>query len=128
MQAKARNHKKLLSQGQPLVQVQQTQRNSLTDNADGGRSETIIRGKNLKSIYYGPNWKSIRKKVRERDNFTCQRCGITEKKLGHALPVHHIIPLRKFDSWKEANVFSNLVSLCPKCHGTVEQHGMDFDF
>lgn len=80
------------------------------------------------NLYYGPNWKQVRKEARERDNFTCQRCGITEDALGHALPVHHIKALRKFKSWEEANVLSNLVSLCPKCHGTVEQNGMDFKF
>lgn len=79
-------------------------------------------------LYYGPNWKKVRAEARERDNYTCQRCGLHEDELGHALPVHHIVPLREHDSWVEANVLSNLVSLCPRCHGIVEQHGMDFEF
>ncbi len=40
-----RNHKKQSGQGQPGVQVTQTQRTSLTDNADGRRSETSPYGR-----------------------------------------------------------------------------------
>lgn len=79
-----------------------------------------------RGLYYGPNWKEVRQQARERDNHTCQRCGMTEEKLGHALPVHHIKPLRECDSWEDANVLDNLITLCPTCHGTVEQNGMDF--
>lgn len=78
-------------------------------------------------IYYGPNWKRIRKEVQERDNHTCQRCGITSEEIGHELPVHHIKPIRTFDSWEEANVLDNLISLCPTCHGIVENSGIDFE-
>jgi uncharacterized Zn-finger protein len=68
--------------------------------------------------YYGPNWRSQRRKARERDNFTCQDCGITEEEYGQELSVHHIIPFRAFNGdWEKANDLSNLITLCEHpCH------------
>jgi uncharacterized Zn-finger protein len=68
--------------------------------------------------YYGPNWHSRRKHARERDNYTCQDCGKTEKEYGSKLSVHHIIPFRSFNGdWEEANKLSNLITLCEyPCH------------
>jgi hypothetical protein len=68
--------------------------------------------------YYGPNWRIQRQKARERDNYTCQDCGITEEPLGHELSVHHIKLFRDFNGdWKSANELSNLLSLCEHpCH------------
>jgi hypothetical protein len=68
--------------------------------------------------YYGPNWRSQRRKARKRDNYTCQDCGKTEEQVGHELSIHHIIPFREFNGdWKSANMLSNLVSLCEyPCH------------
>lgn len=78
--------------------------------------------------YYGPNWKRQQKKARKRDNHTCQKCGKTNKELGRELDVHHKTPLRKFKgkdgniNFEEANKFSNLISLCQKCHMKVEHN------
>lgn len=79
--------------------------------------------------YYGPNWLGQRKKARQRDKNTCQHCGITERKLGKRLDVHHIRPFREFgyvvgenENYRQANRLSNLISLCPSCHQQVE-HG-----
>lgn len=68
--------------------------------------------------YYGPNWLSQRKKARERDNFTCQDCGITEEQYGRELSVHHIVPFRKFNGdLEKANQLANLIILCEyPCH------------
>ena len=49
-------------------------------------------------------------KIYERDNYTCQLCGVTES-LNTKLIIHHIIPLPYGDSKKE-----NLILLCTKCH------------
>ena len=78
------------------------------------------------NVYYGPNWKRISEQVRKRDNHTCQRCGKKQENI--ALPVHHIIPLREFEDYNEGNDINNLITLCPTCHGIVEQNGMDFDY
>jgi len=72
--------------------------------------------------YYGPNWRSQRCKARRRDNYTCQHCGITEDELGKELDVHHIKPFKEIGlaKYKMANRLSNLISLCPRCHRSVE--------
>jgi len=67
---------------------------------------------------YGPDWKPQRKSARERDNFTCQVCGIIET--DHQHHVHHKIPFRSFNSYGEANNLGNLVTLCSNCHKRVE--------
>ena len=67
--------------------------------------------------YYGKNWRSQRRKARERDNFTCQDCKITENEYGMEMSVHHKIRFRKFDGdYLKANKLSNLVCVCEPCH------------
>lgn len=74
----------------------------------------IIRGKYKK--YYGENWNYQRKKVRERENYCCKDCNITEKELGKQLSIHHIKPFLLFSDYREANKLSNLVGICEPCH------------
>lgn len=71
--------------------------------------------------YRGANWDEQRQKARERDRF-CVDCGTSPEELGIALSVHHIIPFRVFGDLRylEANNLSNLVCLCPTCHGLRE--------
>jgi len=64
----------------------------------------------------GKGWVQTRKEIRERDNYTCQQCGKTEREIGKALDVHHIKPYRLFDNYGDANKSENLISLCPSCH------------
>jgi len=54
--------------------------------------------------------KQLKLQIRQRDNFTCQECGFTEKKLGYKLRIHHI------DYNKKNNKPKNLISLCKSCH------------
>ena len=71
--------------------------------------------------YYGPNWKNQRRLARERDNFTCQNCGITEEENFRELDVHHIKPFRYFGikKYKQANQLDNLTTLCCSCHAKI---------
>ena len=63
---------------------------------------------------YGSNWKHQRRKALKRDAYTCQECGVIED----GVHVHHIVPRITFDNdWKAMNKLSNLVTLCPSCHG-----------
>lgn len=70
--------------------------------------------------YRGSDWNAARQAALERDNYTCQMCGITEQdslsKYGIPLHVHHIDPYRNGHN----NDQDNLTSLCVSCHGTVE--------
>jgi len=80
--------------------------------------------------YYGANWLSQRKRARMRDGFICQRCGITEKKYGQELSVHHKIPFVYFENYLEANKLENLISVCEPCHRKIhsgENHTLNFD-
>lgn len=77
--------------------------------------------KNSESINkYGKNWRKARRKCLERDNYTCQMCGITKQELSQNPDVHHIRPIRKFDNPEDAHFVENLISLCRKCHKKIE--------
>lgn len=70
--------------------------------------------------YYGPSWTfELKEKVRERDNRTCQDCGVEEAELPQRLDIHHKIPFRLFgvEKHEKANEIENLISLCRSCHG-----------
>ncbi|RLE00715.1 MAG: hypothetical protein DRJ13_08055 [Bacteroidetes bacterium] len=67
---------------------------------------------------YGTGWDTIRKTVLERDQHRCQMCKNNSP--GEPLHVHHRQPFRSFSSIADANKFSNLISLCPRCHQRAE--------
>lgn len=67
--------------------------------------------------YRGPNWKKQRRKALDRDNNCCQLC---QNEIGLPIAVHHKIPYHNFPSYKQANVLSNLISLCSSCHAQEE--------
>ncbi len=94
-------------------------------------SETAnkLRGKILKqngsvAMENNPRWKGglsfepyspafnnkIKKMIRERDNYTCQLCGLHENNAPIRHAIHHI------DFNKKNSSFSNLITLCRKCH------------
>jgi hypothetical protein len=61
---------------------------------------------------YPVGWSPYYKEtIRDRDNHTCQVCGIKEEDCGVKHNVHHI------DYDKNNLSPSNLISLCGKCHG-----------
>ncbi len=68
--------------------------------------------KGAEKVKYGYDWVLLRKQTLIRDNYTCQRCGGTDKKLH----VHHKIPYRICRSHKP----DNLQTLCLSCHKQVE--------
>jgi len=82
---------------------------------------------------YGPDWSKIRERVRARDGYKCQVCGIPENpspEIGREDPaptskkrqhdVHHKVPFKAFATREEANRLENLTTLCPTCHHKVE--------
>lgn len=73
--------------------------------------------------YYGENWQKQRRRVRERDNYTCQQCGKTEddNQYDQVHDVHHIEPFDPEKDMKEQNRLQNLVTLCRSCHRLVEE-------
>ena len=67
--------------------------------------------------YRGWRWNEIKKSIKERDNYKCVECGMSETEsielFNQVLQVDHIIPYR---ITKDNNDY-NLQTLCCKCHG-----------
>ena len=60
---------------------------------------------------YGWEWDNkLRKRVRQRDGYSCQLCGGQQLKHANSLSVHHI------DYDKRNNDPVNLIALCNPCH------------
>jgi len=64
---------------------------------------------------YTKNWKTISRTIRQRDEWTCQLCGLSKKQLRNDLHVHHI------DYDKANNCPANLISLCFTCHRSIPE-------
>ena len=57
----------------------------------------------------------MKKRVRERDEFTCQCCGYSNSKpVNHGLEVHHIYGYKDHLDYRTEE--SNCVTLCVDCH------------
>jgi len=60
---------------------------------------------------YGPGFcNTLKNFIRNRDNFQCQLCGLSQEENGKGLDVHH----KNYN--KLDNSFNNLISLCTPCH------------
>lgn len=74
---------------------------------------------------YNPNWNEIRKYIYQRDNWTCQECGVhckekTNRVASIRIQCHHI------DVDTTNNDFSNLITLCASCHTKVHMTKKDW--
>ncbi|MBN1467692.1 MAG: hypothetical protein JW924_03120 [Fusobacteriaceae bacterium] len=58
----------------------------------------------------------LKNQIRNRDNYTCQLCKITEIDYGKILDIHHI------DYNKENCQEDNLITLCHKCNIKVNKN------
>ena len=78
---------------------------------------------NHKNFLLSSNWIKKAKEIRNRDEYECRICGITNekqiKKYGKSLHVHHIIP-RKIRPDLKLNNY-NLITLCSECHPKQER-------
>ncbi|WP_343122491.1 HNH endonuclease [Haloquadratum walsbyi] len=72
----------------------------------------------------------MREEIIARDNDTCLRCGMDREthrdQFGRDLHVHHRIPRRRFyndpdRSVDDADIPSNLLTLCIPCHRRLER-------
>lgn len=63
---------------------------------------------------YAPGFcNTLKERIRQRDNYTCQLCGITEKETGYRLSIHHS------DYDKSNHSESNLFATCKRCNSFV---------
>lgn len=79
----------------------------------GKKNSAYIDGRRSHGQHYPYEFKVIREKIRKRDGYKCQLCGVSQKKCRRKLDVHHIdYDPSNFQEW-------NLISLCSKCNGKV---------
>ncbi len=71
--------------------------------------------KHYKSGYYSANYKEWRKKVFERDKFTCQGCG----KMGY-ITAHHIKSFAHYLKLRYEII--NGITLCEDCHALTDNY------
>lgn len=76
----------------------------------------------VKKSLPGPSWVTTRKRVRQRDQYTCQMCGAGGWFSNVKLDTHHIVPLLCGGS----NDQENLILLCTSCHTTAERYTRSF--
>lgn len=62
-----------------------------------------------------PKWQRMRLKIMERDNWTCTKCGATEKPLN----VHHHLYIDGRKPWEYCT--SDLETVCEDCHFKVHK-------
>lgn len=93
-------------------------------NNQSGKDHYFWRGGITFSVYHDmpvAEWYVLTNTIRERDNNTCTRCGMTAdaclSEFGCTLDVHHIVPYRL----SKSNEPSNLRTVCVKCHAILER-------
>lgn len=77
--------------------------------------------------YYGENWEEMREKAMDRDDRQCVVCKRGKEEIGYEPDVHHIKPLRTFDSPEQANHLDNLITLCRSHHQKIERWNLKPD-
>jgi hypothetical protein len=78
----------------------------------GSRGEKTWNYLDGSSLKRGSDWKWIKRKIKERDNYICQSCGVINK----ILQIHHIVP---WETVRENHPL-NLITLCISCHRRIE--------
>lgn len=78
-----------------------------------------------KRSWRGENWDEVRLKVYERDDYTCQKCGVKciARSRYNGDNGSRIIQAHHIDGYEgpEDNELDNLVTLCASCHTEVEE-------
>ncbi|MDG5817244.1 HNH endonuclease [Natronococcus sp. A-GB7] len=71
-------------------------------------------------IEYGREWWRVRRQALERDEYECQHCGADAEELDRNPDVHHVRPVRSFETVEDAHTLNNVVTLCRSCHRRAE--------
>lgn len=80
--------------------------------------DTHKKDKRIVSFYNSKEWKNMRIKALERDNYLCVNC-LLKGMYAQATSVHHIVKI-KLDWARRLDIF-NLKSLCEKCHNIEDK-------
>lgn len=83
--------------------------------------KTEFKGLGIKQKYPKEFNRALKERIKERDNYACQNCGISQYQYlllkGRKLSVHHI------DFNKSHSEDANLITLCKECHSLVHIYG-----
>lgn len=82
------------------------------------REKTLSYNEQIKS----PHWQKRRLQILQRDNFTCQICGSTEK----TLHVHHLCYRKDAKIWDYPD--NTLITLCEDCHRMEHEMQSENDY
>lgn len=82
----------------------------------GGRKEKKMNPEEYRKKLQDPRWQRKRLEIFERDEWTCQECGATDK----PLHVHHL-EYHRCQPWEYHE--SKLVTLCEDCHAEEHEKG-----
>lgn len=74
------------------------------------KKRLLCNRKSKNKVYFGGN----RNKAFERDNWSCQECGMTNKQ--HLIVFKKIITMHHISGNKKDSSLNNLVTLCLRCH------------
>lgn len=81
--------------------------------------------KERQSIYSSEEWKKAVKRVWNRDDATCQRCGMKKSiNTDNKFHIHHLYPFADYDYLRKNT--DNLVLLCRDCHLFVHSNKNKF--
>lgn len=77
------------------------------------KDKTMAKAKSYSEKLKDPRWQKKRLEIFQRDNFTCQKCGSTDK----TLVVHHFE--YSGEPWDSEN--KKLITVCEICHDVIEE-------
>lgn len=77
-----------------------------------------------KAYYKTDHWRRLSTECKERDHYTCRKCGKQAKtrEERRAMHAHHVITRRPVPYPTALDVLSNLETQCDKCHTTEHPH------
>lgn len=87
-------------------------------NKTSDRLRSVLAPVAKKADRRGDEFTRMRELVLQRDNYTCQRCGVSNhpnRPTNVVLTVHHIVGIASGG----LNMMSNMVTLCNHCHASV---------
>ena len=84
---------------------------------NGGAGEIMF---DFKFPKYSSRWSKVSKEIKDRDNYTCRRCGAVGKQRGGVVVVQaaHVVPR----SQGGRDTVKNGITLCVACHAGSKGH------